>query len=58
MELPASTAINSALLRQNMTMSVIKSNAEQGEMVAKILEESIRSTPISTARGTNINYSI
>jgi len=57
MELPASIAANAALARQNVTMSVIKHNAEQGKAIAKILDEAVKSAPVNSSRGSNINFS-
>ncbi len=57
MQVPASIATDIALSRQNVALSSIKHNAEQGEAVAKILEDAVRSAPVSAARGTNINFS-
>ena len=58
MELPASIAADAALARQNVTLSVIKSNAKQGEAIAKILEDATRSAPTNGTRGTNVNISV
>lgn len=57
MELPASIAAEAALARQNITLSVIKHNAEQGQAIAKILDDATRSAPTSGARGTSLNIS-
>ncbi len=58
MELPASIAASAALARQNMTMSVIKQNAEQGKAIANIIENSIISTPVNGTRGVSVNFSV
>lgn len=57
MELPAAAAVNAALDRQNVALSLIKHSAEQSQAVAQILEDSVRSAPISQSRGSNINQS-
>ncbi len=57
MQLPATIAAEAAQTRQNVALSSIKHNAEQGEAVAKILEDAVRSAPVSSTRGTNINFS-
>lgn len=57
MELPATYAAEIALNRQNVALSVIKHSADQDKALANILDQSIRSAPISTARGTNLNTS-
>lgn len=58
MELPASIASNAALTRQNVTLSIIKHNAEQGKAIAKILENATRTAPVSTTRGSHVNLSV
>ena len=58
MELPATIAANAALARQNVALSVIKQNAEQGQAIAQILEDATRSAPIGHARGTHVNLSV
>lgn len=58
MELPPTIAANAALARQNVTLSVIKHNAEQGQAIAKILDDATRSAPVGHARGTHINLSV
>jgi hypothetical protein len=55
MDIPAGIAAESALLRQNLVLSVIKASADADQQIAKILEQSIRSAPLSSARGTNFN---
>ncbi len=57
MELPASIAAEAALARQNIALSVIKANAEQGQALAKILENASRTAPVSRSHGTNLNIS-
>lgn len=58
MELPATIAANAALARQNVTLSVIKHNAEQGQAIAQILEDATRSAPAGHARGAHVNLSV
>ncbi len=58
MELPAGIAAQAALTRQNVALSTIKHSAEQGEAVAKILEDAVRSTPVSKSHGSHINISV
>ncbi len=52
---PASIATESAILRQNVALSVIKQSAEQAEAIAQIIDQSARSAPLSSSRGTNVN---
>ncbi len=58
MNVPTSTAIDAAMLRQNVTLSVIKKNAEQGKAIAQILDNSVQSAPINGSRGVNVNLSV
>ena len=53
--IPAGIAAEAALARQNVTLSVIKQNAEQGEAIAEILEDATRSAPAHGSRGTHVN---
>jgi hypothetical protein len=53
--IPASIAADIALSRQNVALSGIKQNADQAEQLAKVIEETIASAPISGSRGTNVN---
>lgn len=55
MNVPAGIAAETALSRQNVALSVIKSNAEQDQKLANVIEQSIQSAPVSNTRGTNIN---
>lgn len=57
MELPPTFAAEQSLNRQNIALSVIKQSAEQAQAVAQILEQSVRSTPVSGSRGANVNFS-
>lgn len=55
---PAGIAAESALLRQNVTLSVIKQSAEQQEQLVSILDEASRSAPVNGTRGSNVNIQI
>ncbi len=55
MNVPAGIAAETALSRQNVALSVIKSNAEQDQKLANVIEQSVQSAPVSNTRGTNIN---
>ena len=55
MDIPAGLAAESALLRQNIALSVVKASTDADQQIAKILEESVRSAPLSSARGTNFS---
>ena len=54
---PAGIAAEQAILRQNVALSVIKQSADQAQAIVQILDESLRSAPVSSARGTNVNIS-
>ncbi len=55
MELPATVAMEQGLLRQNVAMSVIKQSAEQQQAIVKMLDQSMRSAPVSSSRGSNVD---
>ncbi len=55
MELPATIAAEQGLLRQNVALSVIKHSAEQDQALAKILDQSVRSAPVSQTHGSHVN---
>ncbi len=57
MNLPPTIAAEAALTKQNVALSVIKQSADQAQAVAKILEQSVRTAPVSGSRGTNTNIS-
>ena len=52
---PAGLAAESALLRQNVTLSVIKQSHEQQQELVNILDDATRSAPINQTRGSNVN---
>lgn len=56
--LPAGIAAQSALLKQNVALSVIKQNAEQAQALVNILDQSIRSAPVSASRGSTLNIRV
>ena len=53
--LPAGIAAEAALTRQNIALSVVKAAADADQAIAQILDESLRSAPISGSRGSNLN---
>jgi hypothetical protein len=55
MDIPASIAAEAAIARQNVALSVIKQNADQAQQIAKIIEQTVQSAPVSGTRGTNVN---
>ena len=59
MQIPAGIAADAAIARQNVALSAIKSNADQAQAVAEIVEESAaRTAPTSGSRGTTIDISV
>jgi hypothetical protein len=54
--IPSSIAAETALLKQNVTLSVVKQSAEQGQAIADLVEESAQSAPINETRGTNVDF--
>jgi len=55
--LPPSIAVESAILRQNVALSVVKQAADADQQIANILADSARSAPVSGSRGVNVNTS-
>lgn len=55
MELPVTVAMEQGLLRQNVAMSVIKQSAEQQQAIVKMLDQTLRSAPVSPSRGSNVD---
>lgn len=55
MNIPASVEADMALTRQNVALSTIKHNADRDQQMAKVIEKSIESAPVSGSRGTNLN---
>lgn len=45
-----------AILRQNVTLSVIKKNADQDKAVANMLEQSANTVQALNNRGTRVNF--
>lgn len=53
--IPAGIAAESAVLRQNVALSVIKQANDQAQALVQILDNAARSAPLSSTRGTNFN---
>lgn len=53
--LPAGIAAEAAQLRANVALSSIKKNAEAGQDIANLLQQSVDNVPTSSVRGTNVN---
>lgn len=53
--LPPTIAAEAAINKQNVALSVIKSAADADQQIANILEQSLRSAPVSQTRGVNLN---
>jgi hypothetical protein len=56
MEIPPQFAAEQALVRQNVTLSLIKSSAQADQKLVGILEDSARAIAASN-RGNNVNLS-
>jgi hypothetical protein len=56
--LPPTMAMETAVTRQNVAMSVIKAAHDQEQRIIRILDEAVRSAPVSASRGTNVNFSV
>lgn len=54
---PAGIAAESSILKQNVTLSVIKQSHEQQQALVQILDNASRTAPVSSTRGANINTS-
>ena len=52
---PAGIAAEQAINRQNIALSVVRAAADADQQIAQILDQSLRSAPVSESRGTNIN---
>ena len=52
---PAGIAVEQAVLRQNVALSVIKASADQDQAIAELLEQSVRTAPVSDVRGANVD---
>lgn len=57
MDIPANIATEAAITRQNVALSTIKQSADQAEMFARVIEETIASAPVSSTRGTSVDIS-
>ncbi len=56
MDIPAGIAAQSALTRQNITLSVIKQAAQADQAVANILKAAVENSPLNTgSRGRSVN---
>ena len=58
MEIPSAIAAQSAISRQNVTLSVIKQNAEQGQQIAQLIDDAVQSAPVKGGRGSNVNITV
>lgn len=55
MSIPASIAAESAIARQGVALSNIKTNAEATQQLAEVIQDSVVSAPVNSSRGSNIN---
>ncbi len=55
--IPTAIAAESSILRQNVSLSVIKASADADQAIANIIDQAARSAPVSGSRGVNLNTS-
>jgi len=55
--LPPTIAAESAINKQNIALSVVKASADADQQIANILDQAVRSAPVSGTLGTNVNTS-
>lgn len=55
--LPPAIAAETAINRQNVALSVVKASADADQQIAEILDQAVRSAPVSGSRGVNLNTS-
>lgn len=55
MDVPATIAAETGLLRQNVTMSVIKQSADQAQRLVEIIDQAARTAPVSQTHGSQVN---
>lgn len=55
MDIPSTIAAEAAITRQNVALSSIKHNADQAELFAKTIEETVTSAPVNESRGSNVD---
>ena len=55
--LPPTIAAETAINRQNVALSVVKAAADADQQIANILDQAVRSAPVSGSRGVNLNTS-
>ncbi len=48
-------AVQNAVLRQNITVSLIKQVAQQEQAIANLVDSVAQSVPVSSSRGGNVN---
>lgn len=53
--LPPTIAAEAAINKQNIALSVVKAAADADQQIANILDQAVRSAPISASRGVNLN---
>lgn len=55
MNIPAGFAAEAAISRQNVALSGIKQSADRDQQFAKVIAETVQSSPLSGTRGANVN---
>lgn len=58
--IPSAIAAQAAIAQQNVSLSSIRQNAQQGQAVANILQEAVETSSLSASngRGTNIDITV
>ncbi len=58
MQIPPTIAAEAALTQQNLQLSLIKKNAQQGQAIANIVEQAVQNAPPGGSRGTTIDITV
>ncbi len=58
MQIPPTIAAEAALPQQNLQLSLIKKNAQQGQAIANIVEQAVQNAPSGGSRGTTIDITV
>lgn len=53
--IPAGIAAQQAIAQQNVSLSIIKSNAQADQAFANVIKETVENTPQPGGRGSNVN---
>ena len=56
--IPAGIAAQQAIAQQNVSLSIIRSNAEVDQAFAQIIQETVENTPTPSGRGSTVNIRV